>query len=338
MTSALPPQSTDVLLRLGATGAGVRDLQHRLAALGHDPAPDTAGSFGAETERAVRAFQESRGLQVDGICGQQTWSALIEAGYRLGDRLLYQRRPMLRGDDVAELQRQLCSLGFDTGRVDGIFGPNSEQALVEFQRNSGLTTDGVCGRDTLATLHRLGDRTNGTATVAELHQREELRERAAQDLEGRVVVLGEDGGLAILVDNVARELREVRARPLVVGQPDHRDHAARANQVEADAYLGFAPIDEPGAVISYFGSPAFTSVGGIHLATLLADELRTEGWEPVTTQGMRLPILRETRMPAVYCQLGSPALVVSRLAELSAAVVRAVQTWTKAPVAPPAEG
>ena len=49
--------------------------------------------------------------------------ALIEAGWRLGDRLLVLAAPQLRGDDVTELQDALNQLGFDCGRPDGIFGP-----------------------------------------------------------------------------------------------------------------------------------------------------------------------------------------------------------------------
>ena len=76
----------------------------------------------------MRAFQDARGLRVDGICGPQTWAAVVESGWRLGDRLLYRRRPMLRGDDVAELQRRLNGLGFDAGREDGIFGDDTDRA------------------------------------------------------------------------------------------------------------------------------------------------------------------------------------------------------------------
>ena len=45
---------------------------------------------------------------------------------------------MQRGDDVADLQQRLSTLGFDTGRVDGIFGDRTSRALAEFQRNAGL--------------------------------------------------------------------------------------------------------------------------------------------------------------------------------------------------------
>ena len=64
---------------------------------------------------------------------------------------------MLRGDDVAELQQRLCTLGFDTGRVDGIFGDATVRALDEFQRNAGLPVDGIVGGATLQELVRLGE-------------------------------------------------------------------------------------------------------------------------------------------------------------------------------------
>ena len=139
-------------LRLGDEGDAVRDLQQRLAALGLDPSVEPRGLFGATTEGVVRTFQSRRGLPENGVCDLATWTALVEAGYRLGDRLLYLKSPMLRGDDVAELQRLLGTLGFDAGRVDGILGPHTERALYDFQRNAGLTTDGVCGREVLLSL------------------------------------------------------------------------------------------------------------------------------------------------------------------------------------------
>ena len=79
------------------------------------PESTPKGTFREGTRAAVEAFQYRRGLRVDGVCGRQTWSALVEAGRRLGDRFLYRRSPMLRGDDVAELQQRLSALGFDTG-------------------------------------------------------------------------------------------------------------------------------------------------------------------------------------------------------------------------------
>ncbi|MGA1038531.1 MAG: peptidoglycan-binding domain-containing protein, partial [Ilumatobacteraceae bacterium] len=64
-----------------------------------------------------------------GCCDELTWTALVEAGWTLGDRLLMITAPNLRGEDVAELQRILARLGFNCGRVDGIFGPDTAGAL-----------------------------------------------------------------------------------------------------------------------------------------------------------------------------------------------------------------
>ena len=90
--------------------------------------------FGPLTEASLRSFQRARGLVVDGICGPHAWNSLVEADMRLGDRLLYYRSPMMRGDDVEDLQQRLGSLGFDARWVDGIFGVNTHDAVREFQQ------------------------------------------------------------------------------------------------------------------------------------------------------------------------------------------------------------
>lgn len=65
-----------MLLQRGDKGAEVSDLQRRLASQGCGVAVD--GIFGADTERAVRAFQKRSGLSVDGIAGPRTFAALRE--------------------------------------------------------------------------------------------------------------------------------------------------------------------------------------------------------------------------------------------------------------------
>ncbi len=119
---------------------------------------------------AVRGFQQSRRLDPDGVVGPDTWRALYEAGYVLGDRLLDYRRPMARGEDVAELQRRLNDLGFDAGKVDGVFGPDTQRALRDFQHNRQIAEDGITGPQVLGEL-RLVSRT------AEKTGREAIRER-----------------------------------------------------------------------------------------------------------------------------------------------------------------
>lgn len=308
----------------------MRDLQFRLAAVGFDASTDEPGSFGDPTTAAVKAFQSERGLRVDGVCGTQTWNALVEAGYRLGDRLLYHRTPPVRGDDVAALQHRLGALGFDAGRVDGILGARTAAALADFQRNAGLTVDGICGPATLDAIVRLGAKAASSDSVAELRERE-ARRLAPRTLEGLRIVVGQNGGLDALAGAVTRSLWHAGAHALGVDDPDDSQQAAQANTFGAEVYLGLSVADD-GCRAAYYGTQGFTSTGGRHLAALLCRELPAVlGHAACETRPMALPVLRETRMPAVLCELGPPPRVVERTAELARAVTRAVTAWAEAP-------
>lgn len=72
---------------------------------------------------------------------------------RLGDRTL---KGGCEGEDVKELQTDLIRLGYDCGRwgADGDFGDGTELALKAFQRDHGLSDDGVCGDRTVAAIQR----------------------------------------------------------------------------------------------------------------------------------------------------------------------------------------
>ena len=158
---SLGPQSTaGRSYRRGDTGAAVAEIRAKLTLLGllTDGAGtellDPAGAlFDEATDRAVRAFQQQRGISVDGLVGPRTYHALEEARWRLGDRILFfVPARLMAGDDVAALQQRLMDMGFDCGRVDGLFGVETEQALREFQRNIGVVADGTCGPATLKAL------------------------------------------------------------------------------------------------------------------------------------------------------------------------------------------
>ncbi|MYG92051.1 MAG: peptidoglycan-binding protein, partial [Acidimicrobiia bacterium] len=171
--------------QLGNSGEGVREIQERLSALGHGCDRDRPGEFGEATLAAVKAFQRTRSLPATGVVGQESWRALYEAGYRLGDRLLFLRRPMLRGDDVAELQSRLDALGFDTGKPDGIFGPQTERGLRDFQFNRGLAIDGISGPEVITEL-RLVARGEMRAGRVTLREREWLRSRPSTLVGARI--------------------------------------------------------------------------------------------------------------------------------------------------------
>src|SRR5215213_411571 len=94
------------LLRVGSTGPAVVAVRERLIATGDLPfgsgAPDT---FDEQVERAVRSFQQRRGLLVDGIVGPQTYRMLDGAPSLLRDRILmHTPGPLTMGHDVAATQ------------------------------------------------------------------------------------------------------------------------------------------------------------------------------------------------------------------------------------------
>ena len=267
-------------------------------------------------------------MRVDGICGPQTWGSLVEAGYRLGDRLLYHTSPPLRGDDVAELQRRLGALGFDAGRVDGIFGEDTQRAVLEFQRNAGLTGDAVCGPATLAALGRITARSADPIPVAAVHERETLRD-SPRTLHGRRVVVAHAGGLDALTDAVVRALAETGAQAIPLHHLDGSAQAQQANGVGADVFVGLTAVEQ-GCSVSYYAGHGFESQGGRRLAECIQKEVPSIlGAAPTTPSGMALPVLRETKMPAVLCELGPSSALVVHGADLACALTRALECWAQ---------
>ena len=317
-------------LSIGASGEEVRDLHRRLAAAGHRLTFDLA-HYSTSTATAIKQFQTAHGLDPTGVCDQATWNTLVEASYNLGDRAIYYTQPMLRGDDIADLQLRLGSLGFDAGRADGIFGPETERAVADFQRNAGLTSDGVAGPQTIAELVRLSVRADTSRSVAQVREQEELRSGPRQ-LAGLRVAVGENGPFHALVHLIGRQIREQGAVVLEEHHPDWSTQARNANEFAAQVFVAITPGDDDRCDVAYFETTGFASTGGRHLAVICADLLPSAlGIATGTASGMRLAILRETRMPAVLCRLGSPARVVSRNAELAAALVEALDAWVRTP-------
>lgn len=322
------------LLR-GESGEAVRDLQQRLIALGFDLALDELGRFGLTTEAALRSFQAARGLHADGVCGRQTWAALVESSFSLGDRLLYYRRPMLRGDDVGELQRLLNALGFDAGREDAILGQQTAHALNEFQRNAGIALDGICGPSTLAALRRLGSLAAGS--IAAVREREALRRRP-RDLAGRRVFVAAALGFDSLADTVARGLAACGAETLLDTAGDEDPIvASAANRYGAELFVALQFGDAPGCRCAYFASGRFRSEAGFRLATAMQEELTKLGMTDARACGRAFPLLRETRMTAVVCEpveRGNPSGMrdlVERSGDIGRALIHGVRRAVEEP-------
>lgn len=289
------------LYRVGDRGPAVRDIQDRLAALSFDPGADPRAVFGDGTQEAVLQFQRAKGLDADGIVGPITWRALYEAGYRLGDRILFMRRPMMRGEDVAELQSRLSSLGFDTGKVDGIFGPDTERAVIDFQHNRRLVEDGKMGPEVVTEIHLVtrGDMKEGRQAIRE---REWLRMLPETVAGARIFLDADcrdaDESLAAweAASAAALAIQEAGGVPMMSRSNDiqltERLRANRANRMGSDIIVAFRINREGEDCVFYFASEHSTSQAGKALAQAIA--LTVGG----RVEGRASAMLKETRAPA----------------------------------------
>lgn len=122
----------------------IDDLQGRLIKTGL--LSKASGKFDAATKIAVETFQQTNGLQVDGIVGSFTWAALLHP------RLCYSKDKIpAQQKNVKTLQELLRQEGLDL-EIDGHFGKKTRRSLKTFQRLYRLNPDGECGPMTWAVL------------------------------------------------------------------------------------------------------------------------------------------------------------------------------------------
>ena len=321
---------TPALFRRGDRGPAVAEIRSRLATLDlADPDPGN-DLFDEDLDRAVRAFQQQRGLSVDGIVGVNTYRTLEEARWRLGDRLLtFVAGNILAGDDVHVLQQRLLDLGFKVGKIDGRFGHQTEQAVRDFQRNVGVPADGTCGPATLKALSRLAPMVRGGRPNA-MRSEERIR-RAGPQLTGKVVVIDpcvgqfDDAALRLRADAITVDLaRRIEGRLVATGVQafltntggaDPRTEVERAefaNRTEAHLCISLQvdaseTSDAAGVSTYFYGSDAHgvTSSVGERFAGLVQREIvaRTD-LSDLRSHAKTWDMLRRTRMPAVRIDVG----------------------------------
>jgi N-acetylmuramoyl-L-alanine amidase len=337
-------------LRPEDRGAAVADVRAALRSLDLlPPAPEDGQGgaeavYDAETELAVRHFQQVRGLTVDGQVGEETYRALSEARWSLGDRLLHHDpvRPM-RGDDVTNLQERLLELGYDAGRADGILGPETEAGLRAFQRDYGLTADGTCGPATLRALRQLGRKVTGGRPQL-LRQSASMVE-SGPHLIGRRIVIdpghgGDESGFAagetteadLVLDLASRIEGRLAAAGATVyltrgraQNPTPAERTAFANDARADLFLSLH-MDAHGSehargVSSYYygtGSGASSTVGEQFAHLVRREVVARTGLIDLGGYPKTWDLLRMTRMPAVRLDCGYLSHPVDRLLLLDA--------------------
>ncbi|MEG4147106.1 peptidoglycan-binding protein [Microcoleus sp. Pol12B5] len=161
------PVRKEKTISAGADGPEVAAIQQRLQV--HSFKVGTIdGSYGSRTTSAVRAFQQSKGLNSDGIVDKETWTALA-ADPASAPETVQNNAPILSnaaaagnpptllnkgavGSKVKTLQVRLEMQGYDPGPIDGIFGARTATAVKNFQKFKGLTVDGMVDETTWKAL------------------------------------------------------------------------------------------------------------------------------------------------------------------------------------------
>ena len=336
--------------RLGDRGSAIAEIRRILVgqrllraprfspnghdANGHDAittwtSPDEV--FDQECDHAVRAFQQQRGLIVDGIVGPATYRALREASYQLGTRiLLYRLSAPMVGDDVAQLQARLQNLGYYTGLVDGTFGDSTHNAVCLYQTEFGMSSDGICGPATLRSLERLGTRITGGSPYA-IRQEEQVRRSGPQLSGKRIVIDPGTGGLHqfssgavadseshVLWDLASRLEGRMAAAGMETflshdghGKPTDNDRARVANLVDADLMISlrcghYENAKAHGAAAFYFGNShgSFSTIGRNLAGFIQREIVARTGLTDCRTHERTWDILRLTRMPVALIDIG----------------------------------
>jgi N-acetylmuramoyl-L-alanine amidase len=329
------------VIRRGDRGDSIVEIRAILAELGllPDTPPVTPDAvFDAAAERAVRAFQQDRGLTVTGDVNEETWRALDAARWRLGSRVLAHAQPEPQfGDDVRELQERLLEMGYDLGRADGIFGRRTSAALASFQREVGLMPDGACGPQTMNALRRLGRKVVGGRPTL-LRESEKFRAAGPALVDKRIVIdpghggrdLGvhvRDGSLRWTEAHLAYDLAaRLEGRLAAAGMRVHltrgpaprevmseADRASLANELGADLLIslhhdGHASPAASGVATYHYGhyrDGGLASTLGERFAALIQREIvfRT-AMRDCRTHAKTWDLLRLTRMPAVRVEVG----------------------------------
>jgi peptidoglycan hydrolase-like protein with peptidoglycan-binding domain len=242
-------------IREGDRGPAVEDIQRRLLLLGYALGPSGVdGVFAGHTLAAITQFQDDRELNADGLVGEVTWAALVDATFTLGDRALYLRLPHMHGRDVLVLQEALGALGFPCV-ADGIFGPRTEEAVRDFQLNVALPADGLTGGNTVEALLNLRHLWEGKGQRATI---------SASDRPARGAAILERVAIAVRPDDAAAEELAARIANLALATTEDAQTSLLGRDEE--------PYEDTEVLLRISGSGTSIALTGVPLVVLAGAE------------------------------------------------------------------
>jgi N-acetylmuramoyl-L-alanine amidase len=317
------------LPKLGDRSGAIELISNTLLRLGFISSPSDV--FDEKLTQGVKAFQQDRGLTVNGLINEITARSLEEARFRLGDRVLvFNTTALMRGDDVANLQDRLIQMGFNCGKVDGVYEITTENAVKEFQKSVGILSDGRCGPATLISLMRLAKTVSGGAPSA---LRESINHSVRSPaLANKVIVIdpswggeftGESANGVNESEIVFDLAQRLEGRLIALGvnviltrsannSPLEKDRIKVANSVNADLVIALKvdsyKNEKANGVATYFygrEDKGVRSVVGERFANLIQREIcaRTDLLN-CRTHGKSWDLLRLTVAPTIRIDLG----------------------------------
>jgi len=317
------------LPKLGDRSSAIELISNTLLRLGFIATPSDI--FDDNLTQGIKAFQQERGLTATGVINEITARSLEEARFKLGDRVLvFNAAALMRGDDISNLQDRLIQMGFNCGKVDGVYGVNTEGAVREFQKSVGILSDGRCGPVTLISLMRLVKTVSGGAPSA---LRESVKHSVRSPaLANKVIVIdpswggeftGESANGVVESEIVFDLAQRLEGRLIALGvnvvltrsannSPLEKDRIKVANTVSADLVIALKvdsyKNEKANGVATYFygrDDKGVRSVVGERFANLIQREIcaRTDLLN-CHTHAKSWDLLRLTTAPTVRIDLG----------------------------------
>ena len=202
------------------------------------------------------------------------------AGYQMYDSFIKEdsvyalSRLGSSGNEVKNIQTKLKELGYYKGDVDGVYGTKTKNAVTSFQRNCGLTADGICGKTTLLYLGLGSNTSSGSSGSSFSNSDVELlakvisAEARGESYEGQVAV-----GAVILnriahpsfPDSLSGVIYQKGAFSCVNDSNWYQAVAESSKRAARDALNGWDPSG--GAI--YYYNPAKTNDKFMHSRTVI---------------------------------------------------------------------
>ncbi|MEG0356471.1 MAG: peptidoglycan-binding protein [Christensenellaceae bacterium] len=134
-------------LNPGDKGDQISELQTKLKELEYYEYANITGYYGPVTEDAVKKFQRTNDITVDGVMGTGSLELLNSDKAKY-----YMMYPGDSGNDIKTMQEQLSKLGYFNANATGYYGPVTEDSVKLFQAENNLTVDGKVGKNTRKVL------------------------------------------------------------------------------------------------------------------------------------------------------------------------------------------